>query len=460
MKIPSLKAEKLAQLIGVASDVAMLLDKKGVIQDVSVRPNELTSLGCHHWVGRKWVDTVTSESRDKVNEMLKPGKGGADLRWRHINHPVEHGEDMPIQYTALHIEADGKTLVLGRDMEAIAVLQRRLVQTQQAMERDYLRLRHIESRYKILFDTSRDPVLMVDAQTQKVTEANIAAQSLLKDPAKRLVGRDLIDCFDPADKDEVQALMRMAHATGRIEMARVKFAATGQEVTLSVTVFRQDSGAHFLVRLLQAQATPGADLSHPQALFAEAMAVSPDGLVLTDRAGQIQSVNSEFMAMLGATTPAQLQGQAFERLLVRGGVDWGVLHTHLRQKAAVKSFATELHAMSGLSLAVEISAVTLSDKESSYAFYVRDVSRRRQEETPAATSMAGSVAELAHLVGRMPMKDIVSETAEMIERMCIQSALQLTHNNRASAAEMLGLSRQSLYVKLRRFGMIDDGDDD
>jgi DNA-binding protein Fis len=38
--------------------------------------------------------------------------------------------------------------------------------------------------------------------------------------------------------------------------------------------------------------------------------------------------------------------------------------------------------------------------------------------------------------------------------------LQLTHNNRASAAEMLGLSRQSLYVKLRRFGMIDDGEDD
>jgi DNA-binding protein Fis len=30
----------------------------------------------------------------------------------------------------------------------------------------------------------------------------------------------------------------------------------------------------------------------------------------------------------------------------------------------------------------------------------------------------------------------------------------LTQNNRASAAEMLGLSRQSLYVKLRRFGML------
>jgi DNA-binding protein Fis len=37
--------------------------------------------------------------------------------------------------------------------------------------------------------------------------------------------------------------------------------------------------------------------------------------------------------------------------------------------------------------------------------------------------------------------------------------LELTGDNRASAAEMLGLSRQSLYVKLRRFGMSDPGAD-
>jgi DNA-binding protein Fis len=33
--------------------------------------------------------------------------------------------------------------------------------------------------------------------------------------------------------------------------------------------------------------------------------------------------------------------------------------------------------------------------------------------------------------------------------------LELTRDNRASAAEMLGLSRQSLYVKLRRYGLGD-----
>jgi hypothetical protein len=34
----------------------------------------------------------------------------------------------------------------------------------------------------------------------------------------------------------------------------------------------------------------------------------------------------------------------------------------------------------------------------------------------------------------------------MIEKTCIETALGVTKNNRAAAAEMLGLSRQSLYV--------------
>ncbi len=47
------------------------------------------------------------------------------------------------------------------------------------------------------------------------------------------------------------------------------------------------------------------------------------------------------------------------------------------------------------------------------------------------------------------------ESTDLIERLCIEAALELTGDNRASAAEMLGLSRQSLYVKLRRYGLGD-----
>jgi len=40
-------------------------------------------------------------------------------------------------------------------------------------------------------------------------------------------------------------------------------------------------------------------------------------------------------------------------------------------------------------------------------------------------------------------------------RAAMVAALELTGDNRASAAELLGLSRQSLYVKLRRYGLGD-----
>jgi DNA-binding NtrC family response regulator len=71
-----------------------------------------------------------------------------------------------------------------------------------------------------------------------------------------------------------------------------------------------------------------------------------------------------------------------------------------------------------------------------------------------------SVEQLADLVGRVPLKDLVQESTDLIEKLCIEAALELTRDNRASAAEMLGLSRQSLYVKLRRYGLGDLTTDD
>ena len=65
--------------------------------------------------------------------------------------------------------------------------------------------------------------------------------------------------------------------------------------------------------------------------------------------------------------------------------------------------------------------------------------------------------QLTELIGRVPLKDLVREATDVIERLCIEAALDLTSDNRASAAEMLGLSRQSLYVKLRRYGLGDSG---
>ena len=50
---------------------------------------------------------------------------------------------------------------------------------------------------------------------------------------------------------------------------------------------------------------------------------------------------------------------------------------------------------------------------------------------------------------------------DLVERHFIEAALELTSDNRTSAAEGLGVSRQSLYVKLRRHRLVSpDGDRD
>jgi len=460
MKLPDLDSASFAQLLSGVSDMTLVLDKAGVIEDVSTGRDTLVTLGCQGWIGRRWVDTVTPESQVKVEDLLRDAQQGQPPRWRHINHPVASGHDVPLQYIVLGLGPSGQRVALARDLEGIAELQRRLVETQQSMERDYLRLRHIEARYRVLFDTSSEAVLLVDASSQRVLEANASAQAVLRDGARRLVGREIRECFEPGSQAEIQSLLRMALATGRIEVCAAQLSGLDAAWTVSATVFRQEGGPQFLVRLVSRDGAASAVGDSTSVALSEAMARFPDGWLLTDTQGVVKSVNEEGMALLGMTASSQVVGHPLERWLLRGGVDWGVLSTNLRQQLPVRNFATEVRTLAGLTLPVEISAVSLHLPEPLYAFFLRDIERRHPGASPVTQSLAGTLSDIAQLVGRRPIKDIVGEAVDTIERMCIESALQLTHDNRASAAEMLGLSRQSLYVKLRRFGMIADNDTD
>jgi len=93
-------------------------------------------------------------------------------------------------------------------------------------------------------------------------------------------------------------------------------------------------------------------------------------------------------------------------------------------------------------------------------FAIRSVGPRASRGTLQPLTLPRSVEQLTELVGRVPLKDLVRDTTDVIERMCIEAALELTKDNRASATEMLGLSSQSLYSKLRRYGLGDLNSED
>lgn len=63
---------------------------------------------------------------------------------------------------------------------------------------------------------------------------------------------------------------------------------------------------------------------------------------------------------------------------------------------------------------------------------------------------------LTDKLGEASLKSLVSETVGVVERHYIEAALAMTSGNRSAAAKVLGLSRQSLYMKLARYQIGED----
>jgi DNA-binding NtrC family response regulator len=120
----------------------------------------------------------------------------------------------------------------------------------------------------------------------------------------------------------------------------------------------------------------------------------------------------------------------------------------------VRNFGTVVRSVYGSQEDVELSAVSVREGLESYnGFVIRAAKRDLPLPPEKVRELPRTAEQLTQLVGRVSLREIVGETTNVIERMCIEAALNLTSNNRASAAEILGLSRQSLYSKLNRYGL-------
>ena len=454
-----------ATLIGAASDITLVLDTEGMVRDLVVRNEELAADldDSPNWIGQTLTSLVALDSRSKVAVLLRDATSNAEPRWRHLNHVTAGGRSVPVLYCGVQMTGSSRIVMFGRDLRAMSELQQRLVNVQQSLERDYSRMREVETRYRMLFQMSSEAVLILDADKGRVTEANPAAASLFGTDLEELIGQTIAGVVGHESAPAVQAYLAAVKGGARdtevqAQLTPRRRGSSGQVLQLRASMFRQGATTLFLLR---ASAPAGGPLAGPavpdvRSKLLAAVEVAPDGYVVTDDSGHIIAANAAFLQMAQLGRESLASGEPLDRWIGQTGVDMNVLVSNLRQRGTVQFFSTVLRAEDGGTVQVEISGVSVrSGGQPCFGYAVRNVGPRVQVSPRAAKELPRSVEQLTELIGRVALKDLVREATEVIERLSIEAALELTGDNRASAAEMLGLSRQSLYVKLRRYGLGD-----
>ncbi|HZF74466.1 MAG TPA: transcriptional regulator PpsR [Acetobacteraceae bacterium] len=457
--IGTLPSDVAARIAAAATDVALVVDDGGVIRDMAVGSQQLAErLVGAEWLGVPWSGLVTQDSRGKVAELVGEATSEGPSRWRHLNHTAPDGRNVPILFSTIRLRPDC-IMALGRDLQPMAALQQRLVEVQQSVERDYSRLRNAEARYRVLFQTTSEPVLLLDTAL-RVTEANPAAARLFGDGGKGAKGRNVTDILHPDSQGAVLAVLSGVRGGGRAEEVRARLAGTpGDEVLIAASLLRQEKSAALLLRIASASAgAPATTATDPRRKLLHVVEAAPDAFLVTGADGRILLANNAFLEMAQLAAEEQARGEPVDRWLGRPGVDFDVLAANLRMRGPVRLFPTVIHGEHGAQTEVEVSAVAVPNgDEPCFGFTIRDVGPRPATAAEGERSLPRSVDQLTELVGRVPLKELVREATDVIERLAIEAALNLSNDNRASAAEMLGLSRQSLYVKLRRYGLGDLG---
>jgi transcriptional regulator PpsR len=448
----------MAQSVAAAGgDVTIVIDRDGVIRDMAVGTDQMARDGARSWLDRPWSETVTKDSRKKVEELLRDAVTQGRTRWREVNQVTPSLNSLLLKYVAVDTGRDGRVIAIGRDERSVAEMQQRLMAAQQAMERDYSRLRDAEFRYRLLFQTSSEAVIIVDPLTRRIVEANPAAHAITGVDKTPLQGEPFIRMFEPESQDGAASLLTLAQSTSHTDKVQMRLSSHQREFVVTASLFRQDRGSQCLVRLSPADLGQGdqGSAGYAAARLSNVIERIPDAFVVTDDAMRILIVNTAFLQLARLGGEGQALGQPLTRFLGREGLDRNLLLESLRDHGSVRNFTTILRGQYDEQEDVEVSGVAAPDGGGvCYGFTIRRLGRRLADRAQNAPQLRRSVEQLTELVGRVKLKELVRETTDLVERLCIEAALELTKDNRASAADVLGLSRQSLYSKLHRFGLV------
>lgn len=454
-------------IIRTMSDIALLLSPEGEILWANQTAYPQEQLDVVQWVGQSLDAVVTPECVEKGKALIADAETGKPCKPRQLNHPRsgsssdQSADSLAFDYRALRVGEEDQVLLIGRDLRQAAALQARLVRAQQALEHDYDRYRQTESRYRQIFHMASHPLLVVDPSDLSIIDANKAARAVLS-PLGDINGSGLIGKAFPKDfaglveadhAGAIDQLLREAVAGKHSKRQAVELDTPEDEINVSFE--GRDPAGNLILRMGVGIPLTGASEDEASTPMIEhVLEKLPDALVITNLDGTIVKANESFVEMTELNSREAVINSKIGRWLNFAGLSFSALTKSISVSNRLRLVSAEVTGEYGSTRSVEVSMTQLArDSETVIGLLLRDVSTRTAPETQSLLPGDSNFDNVSELIGQTSLKEIVRETTDVVERMCLETALAMTQGNRASAAELLGLSRQSLYIKMRRFGI-------
>ena len=348
-----LDAEHAGALIASAADVALVLDRDGAF---SIRHS------------RKWTCRVRSgatgsavvgspRSAPTVAKRSKrclalPRQQPWRVGGRSITQPTTTRTSRCA--TAIRFGGERRILAVGRDLRAMADLQLRLAEAQQAMEREYVRIRNAEKRYRLLFQLSSEAVLIVDSDTAKSSKLIRRRRPCLGSIPRKLMAR-LSATGRESSRQASQSFIAAARVAPRVDNVHVELERDRERAALGVPLssgWRSPSAGPVSRLGETGGATP------PKTPIFWAYSAPCQKLLSSPMRTDKSSAPTRPLSISFRPRPVQVRGELVERWIGRHGVDMDVLYSNLRAHGVVRHFSTVARGEFGTVEDVEVSAVS------------------------------------------------------------------------------------------------------